>query len=429
MNRGCIPVKALVRSAEIAHLGRRFPEFGIKASPVVPDFDSIFARKEGIISHIYNGEKLLSDRGIDLIRGSACFTSAHDIEVDGQGLAADRFVVAAGSIPVVPPIPGLAEAGFWTSNEAISPDRQPESLAVIGGSAVGVELAQIYSRLGTRVTVIEALPRLVAGEEPAVSAALTEALAAEGIEVVTGVEVGSISVSAGMKHVHLGTASEAGDNSGGVGDSPPGQAITAEEILVATGRKSDLDGLGLEAAGVRFGGGGIEVDEHLRSSQPHIWASGDAIGNPMLAHFASHEGRIAGRNAMAEVAGTPLQTPNYLIFPHAIFTDPPIAGAGLGEEAARAEGYEPSTGVYRFDQVGRAATLGETRGFVKLVAEKGSRKLLGCHIIGPGADNLVHEAVVAIGAGLTIDDLMEFRAVHIHPTLSETVTWAADEVE
>lgn len=413
MNRGCIPVKALVRSAEISHLFQRASEFGFRGANAEVDFEAVFSRKDRVVATLSHGEEILERRGIDLLRGEASFVSPERIEVGGRPVDARKFIISSGSEPAIPDIPGLKETGFWTSNEALNPTRQPASLIIIGGSAVGCELAQVYSRLGTKVSVLEVMPRLVAHEEPRSSEILAQALTAEGIELFLEAKVTGFAGGQAAKTVYF--------LAGGQESS-----LSADEILVAVGRSPGLDGLGLDNAGVDFDSKGIKVDRSLRTSQPHIWASGDAIGEPMLAHFATYEGRLAGSNSVADEAG--IRQADYRVVPRAVFTDPPLASVGLSEEAARAAGHEVASGIYRFSETGRGVAMGETRGQVKLVADKGTRKLLGAHIIGPWADALIHETVVAMGSHLTIDDLQEPRAIHIHPTLAEAVTWAADEI-
>lgn len=405
----------MIRSAEIAQLGRRFPEFGIAAVPVIPDFKAVFDRKDRIVESLSGGEQSLAEQGVDFLHTRARFTSPHRVITDNGEIEAAKFIIASGSVPSVPSIPGLARTGYWTSDDALFPKRQPRQMIIIGGSAVGCELAQIYARLGTAVTIIEMLPQLIGNEDPEIAAILREAFLAENIEIILGAAVTHVSGAAdGGKTVRY----EADGRSA---------VISTDEILVATGRRPQLEGLNLPAAGIEANDGMLAVDSWLRTSQPHIWACGDVTGEPMLAHIASCEGEIAGHNATTEKPNW--QQADFRTVPRAVFTDPPIASVGVSEAAARARGHDVVVGRYPYSELGRAVAMGETWGTVKLVADRQTGKLLGGSIIGAGADMLIHEAVIAIGSDLKVDALARPRALHIHPTISEAAGWAAGEMK
>lgn len=350
-------------------------------------------------------------RGIDVFYGDAVFKSDHDLSVSGETISGDRFIIAAGAEPIIPEISGLERTGFWTSFNAVNPDRQPESLIVIGGSSIGCEFAQIYSRLGTRVTVVEMKRQLIYGEDSDNARQLEDLLSSEGIEVMLASRATESESGAENKRVTI-------ENADG------GATITADELLIAAGRKPACERLGLEAAGVRISEGAVAVDDNLLTSQPHIWACGDITGKPMLSHLASYEGNVAGNNAAASVEAE-LVAVDYSGVPAAIFTDPPVASVGITEVAAREAGMDVAVGIARYGDSGRAAALGERIGQVKIVVEKDSRQILGAHIFGAGADAIIHEVVVAMGSGLGVDALLRPRAIHIHPTLSELIGSAA----
>ncbi len=405
----------MVRSAEIAHLGRRFPEFGLAAVPVIPDFKAVFERKDRIVESLSGEEQSLAEQGVDFLHTRAWFTSPHRVTTDNGEIEASKFIIATGSVPSVPSIPGLAQTGFWTSDEALFPDRHPRQMIVIGGSAVGCELAQIYARLGTGVTIIEMLPQLLGSEDPEIAAILREAFIDEDIECITGATVTQVSgLPGGEKTVRYEVDGRSA-------------VLSADEILVATGRRPQLEGLNLPAAGIEANDGVLAVDNRLRTSQPHIWACGDVTGEPMLAHMASYEGEIAGHNSTTEEPHW--QRADSRVVPRAVFTDPPVASAGVSEAAARARGHDVVVGHYPYSDLGRAVAMGETRGTVKLVADRLTRKLMGASIIGAGADMVIHEAVIAIGSDLKVDALARPQAVHIHPTISEAAGWAAEEIK
>jgi pyruvate/2-oxoglutarate dehydrogenase complex dihydrolipoamide dehydrogenase (E3) component len=364
-----------------------------------------------IVDSMSGGQQKMDSRGIDVIYGDAQFTSDQELQVDGERIQGERFIVATGARPAVPAIDGLNTTGHWTSFNAIYPDRQPESLLVIGGSAIGCEFAQIYARLGTRVTIIEMQQQLLYGEDGENALLLADQLRSEGVGVLLGTRAIEAVSSAEGKRITI-------ENDDGR------SSLYADELLLAVGRVPELERLGLDAAGVEVLEGAIAVDEQMNTSQPHIWACGDATGKPMLSHLASYEGNIAGRNASAS-GDVDAERVDYRAVPRAVFTDPPVASVGVTENEALEAGLDVIVGRAPYRDSGRAVAMGETVGQVKLLADKGSRELLGAHIFGAGADTLIHEAVVAMGSGLEIDALLRPRTIHTHPTLSELVGMAA----
>ncbi len=374
---------------------------------MLPDFGAIFLRKDRIVKANSVGGRKMERRGIELVKGEARFLSNNEIQVDDERLTAGRFVIATGARPLIPGIDGLADCGCWTSREAVNPDRQPESLAIIGGSAVGCEFAQIYSRLGTRVTIFEAAPVLLNREDAEITSGLAEILESEGIELNLGAAVKGVSMDGENKVVHY----------------EDGGRLVADEVLVAAGRVPAVDGIDIEAAGVAVETGAIAVDAFLRTGVSNIWACGDAIGSPMFSHVATYEGTVAGRNSADGEEGTAVEV-NHRIVPGAVFTDPPLASVGITEDQAIARGLDVSVGRAYFRDTGRADAMGETQGMVKLVAGADG-ELLGAHILGPGADMIIHEAVIVMGSRLGVDALLRPRALHVHPTLSETLARAA----
>lgn len=383
----------------------------MQPAEAIPDFSAIFSRKDRIIESRSHGRERMKQRGIDLFEAEARFIDAHTVDASGTRLVADRFVIATGSRPLIPPVRGLEATGYWTSYDAVYPDRQPESLAIIGGSAIGCEFAQIYSRLGTRVLLMEMQSRLLPGEDDDVSRILADVFEDEGIEVLLGARVEAVSGGAEGKIVQYHDDAGSG-------------RVVAEEILVAAGRVPALEGLSLDAAEVEIADGAIAVDSNLRTSQPHIFACGDATGAPMLSHIATYEGTVAGANSVAD-GSDELEQVDHRLSPGAIFTDPPVAFVGLSEREAVERGHKLLVGRALFRDTGRAVAMGEKQGMLKLIADAGSREIIGAHIIGAGADMIIHEAVVAMGSRLTIDALKRPRAIHIHPTLSETIAAAA----
>lgn len=412
MNRGCMPTKTLVRSAEIAKLVKRAQEFGIEVGDVGVNFEAVFARKQRILDYILDQEETLKKMEIDWLRGRAKFLDNHTIELNGERYQAEHFVLATGSVPKEPPIPGLKEAGFWTNRQALKPSHQPKHMVCIGGGPESAEFGQIYHRLGTEVTVLEAKDHIVSTEDEEVSEELEAIFTREGIHVLTGVKILKVERDGEEKVVtieHQGKQRE----------------IRGDEILLSTGRRPVVDGLGLENAGVAFDAKrGIQVDEYLRTTAPNIWGAGDSNGSPMLAHRAGYDGEILALNAFKGAN----RKADYTALPWAIFTDPPIGHVGLTEAQAREQGYRVKTGMYRYTDVGKAIAMSAEEGFCKLVVDAETEKLLGAHIIGEHADDIIHEAVLTMTSGKSVRLLEDITSTHIHPTLSEIMARAAEDV-
>lgn len=407
-----MPTKTLVRSAEIAKLVSRAREFGIQVDGFKVDFPAVFARKDRILDDILDQEVTLRKMEITWLRGWARFIDRHTVDVNGDRYRAEQVVIATGSVPKEPPIPGLKEAGFWSNRQALSPPRQPNRLLCIGGGPENVEFAQIYHRLGTEVTILEAKDRLVALEDEEVSEELQALFEREGIHVLTDVKI-------------LEVRREGEDKVVTVEDRGRVREIRGDEILLSTGRRPVVEGMGLEAAGVEYDPKtGIKVDEFLCTTAPNIWGAGDSNGAPMLAHKSSYDGELIALNAFK---GARLKA-DYSALPWAIFTDPPIGHVGLTEGQAREQGYRVKVGRYRYTDVGKAIANGNEEGFCKLVVDAETDQLLGAHLIGEHADDIIHEAVLCMTSGSSVRLLEDITSTHIHPTLSEVIARAAEDV-
>ena len=389
----------------------RAAEFGVRG--VDPDalwFDlpATVARKDQIIQGIIDGIYgwVNKDENITFIRGRAEYTSPVDIRVDGQMIGAEKSIIATGSRTADVRIPGLAEVGYITNYEALQLQELPSSLIIIGAGYVGVEFAQMYSRFGARVTLLSRSPRIMRHEEPELSEWLGKLLTAEGIELCLGATVVRAEAEGKDKIV---VAEIEGQE----------QRFKAGEILYAAGRVPRVDGLGLEHAGVEIGPQGIQVDGSLRTTAGNIWSLGDVNGGAMFTHKATYDGPITALNAV-RAAG---RTVDYRVVPRAIFTQPALASVGLTEKQAIDAGYAVKTGKAYFKHLGRAKAIGETEGLTKLVADAETGQLLGGHILGPHADDLIHEVAVAMYKKGTAESL--YRSIHIHPTLSEVIKDAA----
>ncbi|HXF94985.1 MAG TPA: mercury(II) reductase [Gemmatimonadales bacterium] len=415
VNVGCVPSKTLIRAAEAHHRRTHHGFRGIPATDGAPDWTLVRGQKDELVAHLRRAkyrDVLGAYPTIALFERRGRLTSGSTIELaDGRRLAAGRIVVTTGASPWAPPIPGLADAGFLDNATAMALERLPESLIVIGGSAVGLELAQMFSRMGVRVTVLEALPRVVPAEDPEVGEALGAYLRAEGIEVRTGVAVERVG---------------RGPEGYTVTYRHSGAALTAQgaRILVATGRRANTAGFGLETAGVRLGEKGeIVVDDFLRTANPAIYAAGDVIGDPMFVYVAAYGGALAAENALR---GN-LRRYDLRVLPKVTFTDPAVASVGLTDGQARAQGIEPLVSTLPLEHVPRALAAHDTRGFVKLVADRETRKLIGAHILAAEAGEMITEPALAIKYGLTLDDLV--AAFHPYLTLSEGIRLAAQSFQ
>lgn len=412
MNTGCIPTKALVRSAEIAHLVRKARQFGVfLENGFEVDLDAVMNRKERIVGKIIERMEagMRANERLTVLRGTARFRGPNELEVDGAPLRAKRIVLATGSRPTAPPIPGLAEAQYLTSDEIVYLRRLPSRLVVIGGGALGLEFAQMFARFGSRVAVLERLPQLLPTEDADIAAAVEHALVAEGLTVRTDAEVTGVVVDDNVRVVCAVT--------NGVEVRFP-----ADEILVATGRAPNVDGMGLEAGGIEHERRGVKVDAELRTTAPWVWAAGDVTGGLMFTHVAVYEGTIAAQNAVVD-DHYPV---DYRTAPRAVFIDPEVAAVGLTEAQARETGRPIRVGRHAYSGIGRARVAEQTEGLIKFVVDEATREILGLHIAGAHAGELVHLGILAMNGALTTDAFLD--SIFIHPTFTEGVQSAAEAV-
>lgn len=392
VNVGCVPSKTLIRSVELSHLAGQ-PRFrGINTSQGPIDWPQVIDHKDELVRDLRKAkysDVLEAYPEISYIQGRATLLGGNTLEVDGEVYAPGKIILATGASPWAPPIPGLAEAGYLDSEAALDLKELPESMIVLGANAVGLEIAQIYSRAGTDVTVLELLPRIAPFEDEEVSNALTGYLEDEGIRIVTGFQTASVEKADG-RYLLRGTQDESELTFG------------AEELLVATGRRPNTDGLGLEGAGVKLGKRGeILVDEHLATDNPDVYAVGDILGRDMFVYVAAYDGILAAENALAQIGR--VYDADYIA--RIIFTDPQIASAGLTETQARERGYEVKVSTLEMQHVPRALAARDTRGFIKLVADESTDRLLGAHILAPEAGEMIQTAVMAIRFGITVGEM------------------------
>ncbi len=413
VNVGCIPSKALLRAAELQHLAAKASLPGLRLRAEQPDLEAVVAWKDELVSAMRREKylDLVDAYGFDLIPGFASFEGPDAVAVDGCRLRAGRYLVATGASPAVPPIPGLAEAGFLTSTTALQVTELPARLAVIGGNAIGLELGQYFARMGSRVTVIEVLPRIAPFEEPEVSEALARALAAEGMEILTETQVTSVAREHDLRRLQVVVGGER-------------RVVEAEEVLVATGRRPNTTGLGLEQAGVAVDErGAVVVDEHLRTTNERVFAAGDVTGAPQLVYVSAYEGALAAENALQG----PGRRVDLSALPRVTFTSPQIAAVGLTEEQAREAEYAVKVSLLPLAMVPRGLANGESEGLIKLVADAASDRLLGAHILAEHAGEVIQAAVLAVKLRLTTRELSE--TFHPYLTMAEGLKLAAQTFE
>ncbi|HBG93216.1 MAG: dihydrolipoyl dehydrogenase [Nitrospirae bacterium RIFOXYB2_FULL_43_5] len=413
LNRGCIPTKALVASAEAYSKAKGLEEFGIELrGELIPNLHKINERKNKVVSIQVKGIKgLFKSWGVTLKEGRGALLSQKEIEVRGKDsstekIEADKIIIATGSRPAQ--IPSFIFDGkkILSSDDALNLTEIPKSMLIIGAGVIGCEFACIYKELGADVTMVEMMPRAVVTEDMEISGLLEKELKKKKIKLHTNVKVEKVEVKEDGVHAFMSD----------------GKEIIAEKVLVSIGRALNTDGIGLENTGIQKGKRGeIQINEKMETNVPDIYAIGDVTGGMLLAHTASTQGIVTAKNIMGHN-----EKMDYGTVPAAIFTSPEIASVGLREHQAEEKGLKIRTGHFQFRGLGKAHAMGEIAGFIKVIADEATDKLLGMHIIGPHASDLIHEGAVAIKAGLKVRDIA--NTIHAHPTLSEGIMEASEDV-
>ncbi len=406
VNVGCIPSKALLAAADARQVAAesRFPGVATSAAPT--NIERLIAGKAEIVTALRTEkyEDLVADYGWEVRRGDARFVAGPALEVDGERIDASHYLVATGAAPWVPPVPGLAETGYLTSTSALELDEVPDSLVVVGGNYVGLELGQTFARLGSAVTLIEALDRLAPGEEPELSETITQVLTDEGVDVWTSAVLAEVAREDGKVVARMAD----------------GRQARADAILMATGRRPVTDGLGLEAAGVATGRlGEVVVDEGLRTTNPRIWAAGDVTGAPQFVYVAGAHGTLVVDNAFGDAG----RTIDYTHLPRVTFTTPNLAAVGLTDAQAADAGIECTCRVLPLSAVPRAIVNRDTRGVVKVVADARSDRVVGIHLAAANAGDAILAATYALEAGMTTEQLAKTWAPYL--TMAEGIKLAA----
>lgn len=407
-NHGCVPTKALVRTARLVHLIRGADRYGIKVGAPEVEWRRAMGRAYQVRDHMLRyGSNPFKKAGVEVrFPCEAKLIGERKLLIGGEEeIEARAVLIAAGLEPIVPNVPGLREAGYLDNEGILELKELPNRLAVVGSGPIGSEFAQIFSRFGVQVTIIEHGARILSSEEPETSAAIRAVFESEGIEVRTRMKMTRVELSAGVKRIFFES----------------GASIEVDEILVAVGRSLGGKALGLDAAGIEWTPRGIKVNEQLRTSKPWAWAAGDVVGGPLFTHVASEMGQVAARNAMKQTT----ERMDLRVVPRVTFTDPEVASVGLTEAAAKKGGRRVRTGFARLIEAEKAQIDGLEHGHVKCVADAKTGELLGCHIVSENAGDMIHEAVAMMAARTPVKVIA--KAMHAYPTLSELMRSALHE--
>lgn len=419
LHRGCIPTKALLQTAELLHTYSHKADFGLAGGEVTLDYPKTLAKKDKVVTQLWKGVQfLLKKNNVTVYQGWGRLVSPQQIQVELPGqdavvLSARDIVVATGSVPRE--LPGLPFDGtrIISSDHVLQRPDVPKSILILGGGAIGVEFASMYNDFGADVTLVEMLPHILPQDDEEVAAELAKLLIRRGVKVLAGTkfDIGSVSVSDGGVTATV----EKADGTK--------ETVSGEVLLVAVGRKAVTENIGLEAVGVLVERGFITVDQHYRTNVPHVFAIGDVNGGYLLAHVAAHEGMIA----METIAGKDPELLDPHRVPRVTYSRPEVASVGLTQKEAEAQGYATKVGIFPFRANGKSLILGEAEGMVKLVADQKTDALLGAHIVGPHASDLINEMALAKFLEATAWEVAE--SVHAHPTVSEVLHEAALAVD
>jgi len=405
VNVGCIPTKTLVASARAVHTARRGGEYGFIAGEVRVDMKAVKARKDGVVKESSDAvtDWVEGMKNVTLIRGHARFTASRTLDVEGRTLQADRIFLNVGGRALVPDLPGIGEVPYLTNSSMMELDQAPEHLVIVGGSYVGLEFAQAYRRFGSRVTVVEKLGKLLPREDDDVAAEIRAILEREGVVIRTGAECMALSRKGGR--VVVGLECEDGE-----------PVAEGSHVLLAVGRAPNTHDLGLERAGIATDARGyVTVDDQCRTSAGGVWCMGDANGKGAFTHTSWNDYEIVAANLFD---GDPRRISDRIAC-YALFIDPPLGRIGMNEAEARKSGRKILAGKMPMTRVGRAHEAGETQGFMKVLADAGTKELLGAAILGLNGDEIVHSLLDVMYAKKPYTTVQ--RAVHIHPTVTELI--------
>jgi len=410
VNVGCVPSKTLIRAAEAQHGAAHHAFAGIHSVSQVKDFKAVIDQKRELVNNLRQAkyvDVLDNLDKVELIHGKAQFNSSRSIQVNGRSVSASRIIIATGARPNIPPIPGLADSGYLTNESAFELEQLPVSLLVLGGRYIALEIAQMFARFGSKVTVLQRSSHILPMESPDVSDGLARYLAEEGIDIFTGVQIHQVERK--KNGIEVKTTIDGAE-----------RLFRSSHLLAALGRKPASDSLALSSIGVALDDRGfINVADTLQTNQPGIFAAGDVIGEPMYVYTAAYEGSLAAENALTGAG----KKRDYTALPWVIFTDPQLSGVGMDEHQAAQNGIDAETAVLSLEHVPRSLAARDTRGFIKLIRNKANDKLIGARILAPEGGELLMEVSLAIKYGIPVSEL----ASQFHPylTLSEGIKLAA----
>ncbi len=411
LNWGCIPTKALLACSEVFETALKSSDYGVNIEgEIKADFEVMMNRKEKIVGQLVNGiEFLFKERGVQLIDGFGKLIDKNKIEVSKEDgtkeiIEADKIILATGSVPIVPPIFNYDGENVITSDETLKLEKLPKSMIIVGGGVIGCEFGQFFGKLGVDISIVEMANQLLPFEDDDIGKQLKRSFKKDKIKVITKDKVDSVEVEKGKVTATLGS----------------GKTLEAEKMLVSIGRKSFIEGLGLEELGVEIERGKVVVNEKMETNIEGIYAIGDIVNSPLLAHVASKEGIIAVENALGK--NTKI---DYRAVPRCVYTSPEVAGVGITERIAKEKGLEYKVGQFDFRGLGKAQAIGKFQGFVKIIVDVDD-KIIGASIIGPHATDLLAELTLAVHLGLTAKEVGE--VIHPHPTLSEGLMEALHDV-
>lgn len=409
LNRGCIPTKALLHSAELYEEAKDAAKFGVSTGDVSYDYTKIAANKDAVVAKLRGGiASLEAAHGVEVINGFGKLTSPTTIDVDGKVIEADKIILATGSAPARPPIPGIDGKNVITSDEVLPMTELPDSFVIIGGGVIGMEFTTLFASLGKKVTVLEMMPSILPGVDASIVSSLKASLKKKGVNIinnakVTGIQGGdTVSVS-----YELNGKSE---------------TATGSVCVVSVGRRAMTSGIGLEELGIKMNRAFVEIDACMQTSIKNIYAIGDITGKIQLAHVATAQGLVAAANCAGRTA-----TLDYDVVPACIYSSPEIAYIGMTAEKAKEAGYDVEIGSYNVAGNGKALVMGVNTGVVKIIAQKTTGKVLGAQIFAPRATDMIAEIAVVMKKGGTIADIAD--TIHPHPTVSEAVMEAAHDAE
>lgn len=411
LNRGCIPTKTMIASAQRAHDVRRAADLGVHAGQPTVDLTAIVDRKDDMVESIRSGSyrAVGKSNDLDFIEGHGRFVAGRRLQVGDRTIEADRIFLNTGTRDAIAPVDGLEQVAYLTSRTILDLRELPKHLIVVGGGFIGCEFAQMFARFGAKVTVVQRAERLLAAEDPDISRVVAEAFTAEGIDLLTGTTC--VSVAADGDRIRVGCeGAERGE-------------VVGSHLLIATGRTPNTDDLGIEHLDVTLDQRGyISVDDRLHTDTDNIWALGDLRGYDMFTHTARDDADTVYRTVFKDQDRSIADR----VVPHAVFLDPEVAAVGLTEAQASDAGHTVAVGRQEFSGVAKARAIGRTAGHITFVADADTDRILGCHIVGPDAGNLIHEAVIAMVAGASYSTIGD--AIHVHPTLAEGMNSAAGGV-